>query len=101
MNIALTPWLQTNSAFYGSHFSQKHTSISSELQVGEVRDQTDGWNLSVVFQAPGLTSYSNLTSVFWMLFFKEPHSRHPSSFRISLPLLNTVIKQVVVANILA
>lgn len=89
-------------AFHGSHFSQRHTSLSVELQVGEVKDQADGWNLSVVFQARGMTSYSNLTSVFLkaFFFFQRALQSVSSSYSISLPILSTVIKQEQVADIL-
>lgn len=45
-------------------FPEKHTSLSFKVKVGEVKHQADGWNLSEVFLAWGVTSYSNLTSVF-------------------------------------
>lgn len=90
MNVCVKCHVETefHCAFYGSHFSQKHTFLKSWVK--KVKDQADGWNLSVVFQAPGMTSYSNLTSGFW-------------SLTVSIRLFqdqSTVIKQVQVPNIL-
>ena len=71
--------------------------LSSKLR--EIKDQADVWNLSVVFQALGMTSYSNLTSVFEGFLQRALQSTF-SFFTISLPILNTVIKLGQVASMM-